>query len=150
MVTFLLIVLGAWAACLAIWWFVNNVVRKADIGRIKSRIVGAAAKKEKTGSQKQGPALIEVEDKNSNQYVAKMLHRFQLRDKLVTLLEQAGLKWSPAKLANACLTGFLIGFGVGCVSSPSISIGRFCGWPFSRRNALVICTTFAVLEACEI
>lgn len=118
MVTFLLIVLGAWAACLAIWWFVNNVVRKADIGRIKSRIVGAAAKKEKTGSQKQGPALIEVEDKNSNQYVAKMLHRFQLRDKLVTLLEQAGLKWSPAKLANACLTGFLIGFGVGWVFLP--------------------------------
>ena len=114
--TFLLIALGSWVACLAIWWFVNNFVRNADVGKIKNRLIGAAKKKEK--AQKQGPALIEIEDKDSNQFVAKMLQKYKLRDKLETLIEQAGLKWTPAKLANACLAGFLVGFAIGWVFLP--------------------------------
>ncbi len=114
--TFLAMAIGVWIAALAIWYMLSNLLRNSDLGKIKSRLVGSQKKTEKL--KKAGPALIEVEE-DKTKVVFRILHRFELGVKLRTLLEQAGLKWTPAKLVNFCLIGFGAGFGAGYLFLPS-------------------------------
>ena len=47
------------------------------------------------------------------------MQRFQLQTKLHDLLEQAGMKWSPTRLVNACLVAGVAGFFAGWVMLPA-------------------------------
>lgn len=114
--TFILIAIGVWIACLAIWYLLNNFLRSSDLGKIKSRLGGGSKKTEKL--KKQGPSLIEP-DQDQTAVSAKFIHRFELGERLQKSIEQAGLKWTPAKLVNMMVVGFGIGFGTGWLFLPS-------------------------------
>ena len=100
---FLVIVILIWVVALGIWWLCSNAFRHADVDRFKNRLLGTSkAKKEKSQT---GLSLIHTEAQQT--VLLKLLHRLRLHNRVQEMLEQAGLKWTVAKLLNTCL--FLFG-----------------------------------------
>jgi tight adherence protein B len=103
---FLFVVVVIWVLALGIWWYASKVFRHADLDRFKSRLLGTNRPK-KVKSQ-EGPALIQTEGAAGP--LLRVIEKLRLRDRLQTLLEQAGLKWTPAQLIQRCLLAFFAGF----------------------------------------
>jgi len=99
-----------WLVSVGIWWFLSKAVRNADADRIKARIL-EKPKKEKKAKVVTGPQqLIASEDFQQGRVALRLLKKFQLLKRIEDLLEQAGLRWKPARLVHACLGMFLAGF----------------------------------------
>jgi tight adherence protein B len=111
--TYILIAIGIWALCLGLWFAVSRYMRSKDAARVQSRLAGAPAKKKSSGKKKGSLELIEREDHTTGRLVMRLLQRWQLTGRMTKLLEQAGLRWKPARLAHACLALFLAGFVLG-------------------------------------
>jgi len=109
MTGFVIWAVAIWAAFIGVWWLVGRFFRKSDVDRMKSRILEKPKEKKEKGA-KAGPALFAGEDTSTGKLVLRLLHRFQLNKRMEELLDQAGLKWRPARLAHCCLFGFLVGF----------------------------------------
>jgi tight adherence protein B len=116
---FLAIFILIWVVAMGIWWLSSNAFRHADVDRFKQRLLGST-KAKKVKSQ-QGPALIHSEQAG---ILTKVMKRLQLQTRLQELLEQAGLKWSVAKLLNTCLFLAIAGFLAAWLMLPS-SLSRF-------------------------
>lgn len=99
---------GIWAVSIGAWWMLNNAFRSAEVDKMKVRLMGTSGKKGKKRGAK-GPALLQT-DESTGKVVMQLLQRFQYKEWAQTLIEQAGLKWKPARLAHACLALFLLGF----------------------------------------
>jgi tight adherence protein B len=109
--TFLLAVVGIWVLALGIWFSVSKWFKNADVDRMKSRILETEDKKEKKRAAAGVGSLIKSEDGGGgNALVRELLKRFELIPRLQALLEQAGLRWPPARLVQLCLIGAAIGF----------------------------------------
>ncbi len=98
------------------WWLVNRYVRQADLGKLRTRLLGATAKKTKAAPKRVD--LIAREDMHTGRYALRLLQKLELQDRLQKMLEQAGLKWSVARLVHACLGCFLVTFGIAWVFLP--------------------------------
>lgn len=112
---FLMLVVIFWAIAVGIWMVVSRYFRNADVDKMKSRVLNTdeEKKKKKRGKDQNSPVqLIQSEDKTTGRVVMHLMQRFDLTNRLHTLLEQAGLKWRPARLVHACLGLFLVGFFV--------------------------------------
>ncbi len=109
--TYILVFGLIWLGSMAVWWVVNRAFRNADVDKMKSRILDTAAKEEKKA--KAGPALPRLmngEDLASGRFALRLLKTFDLQNRLDLLLEQAGLRWKPAKVVYTSLAMFLGGF----------------------------------------
>jgi tight adherence protein B len=111
-VLFVVVWVGAVLAGYLFW----SARRSIDVDRIKNRLLGRAEAKRKAG--RKGPALMPAEDKSTGRMILHLLQRFQLKERLSTLLEQAGLKWRAARLIHGCLALFLVGFVVAASAVP--------------------------------
>jgi len=109
MLLYVIIVVAIWLVALGAWWMFSSASRRADVDRLKSRLLGTSKARRDQKSSQKGAALIRQEQKG-NALAAHIVRRFQLQPKLHDLLEQAGLKWSPAKLVNSCLLAAVAGF----------------------------------------
>jgi tight adherence protein B len=98
---FIIIAIAVWACALVIWWICSNAFRHSDLDKLKSRLVGTTKVKATKAVSSSG-SLIQADEKNLL-LAAKFLRRFQLQSKLEELIEQAGMKWSTARLVNTCL-----------------------------------------------
>ena len=117
MPVFLIIVVAIWLIALGTWWVFSSASRRADVDRLKSRLLGTSkAKSAKKSSQKEA-ALIR-QDQKGNALATQIVQRLQLQARLHDLLEQAGIKWSPAKLVNSCLVAAAVGFFAAWVIIP--------------------------------
>jgi tight adherence protein B len=112
LILFLVVWLGAVLAGYLFW----SARRSADADRIKARLMGGPEAQRKKA--RKGPALIQTEDKKTGQMVLELLKRFQVKERLAELLEQAGLKWHPARLIHGCLALFLAGLAMGMTALP--------------------------------
>jgi tight adherence protein B len=108
--TYVLLFAGAWVACLVGWFAVSRAFRSADVDKMKSRILEDPAKKARKAKAAAPAQLIHTEDKTTGRLALRILRKFQLLKRLEVLLEQAGLKWRPARVVHASLTLFLTGF----------------------------------------
>jgi tight adherence protein B len=104
MAFFAVLFVAVWLGAILAGWLAWTARRNANRGRIKDRLLGGARAKAKT---QKGPALIETEERNRGKLVVELLQRFELRERLKALIEQAGLKWHPVRLIHACLVLFL-------------------------------------------
>jgi tight adherence protein B len=91
------------------YFLLNRRMRRSDLDTIKSRLLGntpgnTAKRKSAT------PALMQAEDAQNDRMIIALLRRFQLRNRLQRLLEQAGLRWPVARLARLVLAGCLLSF----------------------------------------
>ena len=115
---YIAIFVAIWLVSMLAWWVLTNAFRSAEVDRMKDRLMGVAGKSKKTAAKK-NPKLLETDDPGTGQLVLRLLGRFQYQEWAQHLLEQAGLKWRPARLAHACLAGFLAGFLVVWYGGPS-------------------------------
>ncbi len=116
---FLLVAIGIWVCILGAWWVLTNVFKTADSGKLRDRLMGTSRPSRPKKGAKRPAALLAEEDKTTGRLVLQLMHRFQLQDRLATLLEQAGLKWKPARLIHMCLALFLCGFALGWLMMPA-------------------------------
>jgi tight adherence protein B len=110
---FLLLVIIFWVIAVGVWAIVSRYFRNADVDKMKSRVLNTdeeTKKKKKAKDQNTPIQLIQSEDKTTGRVVMHLMQRYDLTTRLHTLLEQAGLKWRPARLVHACLGLFLVGF----------------------------------------
>ena len=110
--TFLLIAVVVWALSMGVWFVVTQAFKSSDLKQIRSRLSGRdRAGKEK--SAKSGPALFSVEDPTQGRLAKRLLERYDWTAKLNEMIEQAGVKWKPARLVHTCLGLGLVTFFVG-------------------------------------
>ena len=103
---FIVIVVLIWIVAMGVWWLCSSAFRSADIDRFKHRLLGTS--KAKKAKSQPGLALIHREAQQT--VLFKLMHRLRLQTRLQEMLEQAGLKWTVAKLLNTCLFLFAAGF----------------------------------------
>ena len=110
--TFLLIAIVVWALSVGVWFVVTQAFKSSDLKQIRSRLSGRdRAGKEK--SAKAGPALFSVDDPTQGRLAKRLLERYDWAAKLNEMIEQAGVKWKPARLVHTCLGLGLVTFFVG-------------------------------------
>jgi len=107
--TFWLVVAVCWVAFLATWQVVNRFLRAKEAERMRSRLLGDSGAKG-VGPRAVPQMLIRSEDSRTGQFFLRPLARFNVQERLGVLLEQAGLKWRPARVLHACLALFLGAF----------------------------------------
>jgi len=123
MKVFWVVMISCWAAFLAAWWLASRVLKGADAKRFRARLLGAPRKRVP------GPrtrALLPVGDDRTGKFALRLLRRFEVHGRVQILIEQAGLKWRPARLVHGCLGLFLVVFAA-----------VWFGFPPGRRLALV-------------
>jgi tight adherence protein B len=98
-----------WLVCLAGWALATRIAEKAERKRLHSRLLGATSAPGKAPGGKT-PALLAREDRTTGQLLQRILARFQILPKVRSWLEQAGLRWHPARLLHLCLALFLAVF----------------------------------------
>lgn len=113
---FLLTIIGVWAAAIVAWFVVSRMFKKSDMGKIRSRLVEEPKKDRK--KEVGAVALLATDDIRNGRVVIHILQRLKLRDRIQAMLEQAGLRWSVARLVHACLGMFLAGYAVGWFALP--------------------------------
>ena len=107
---FWLIVGACWLVLMGSWWVVARLFRSSASNRIRSRLLANTARRSAASGAKAAPALIPTDDAHTGKLVLRLLARLQLKGRLQSLLEQAGLKWNVARLTHACLALFLAAF----------------------------------------
>ncbi len=109
MIFFMIVVVLLWLGGIGAWLMWSSGRRKADLDRIKARLVGAPETRRKPG--KSGRAsLIQTEEGAGGRLVQRLLKRLQLNERMKELFEQAGLKWNVSRTVHGALALFLIGF----------------------------------------
>ncbi len=109
MLPFVLILLVSWLGFIFVWWTWSRSRQRADLNRLKARLVGAQAPQKK---KRQGGSLIQGEEIDKGRFILTLLQRLDLNQRLKTFIEQAGLRWNLARTAHGSLALFLIGFTV--------------------------------------
>ena len=105
---FLTMAAGVWALELLVALLWRRARRQSDLNRIKERLAGGSAKQKKPA--RQGPALIQPEDRSAAQVVLRILDRIRLNERARLLIDQAGLKWKVARAVHGILALLLGGF----------------------------------------
>lgn len=116
MTSFFVILIFVWALAMAAWWLVNRYLRNADLGKVRTRLLGNPTKKVKAAPKKLD--LITKEDVKTGKVVLRLVQKLELEERLQKLIEQSGLKWSVARLVHACLGSFLAAFGLAWLFLP--------------------------------
>jgi tight adherence protein B len=104
---FALSVVGVWVAAVVVWWLVNRYFRKADRDRMKERILDKTKSERKAKGPAAAPALIAAEDQATGRVAMRIMKKLELNRKLEEMIEQAGMKWRPARLVHTCAALFL-------------------------------------------
>jgi tight adherence protein B len=115
-----ILLIAIWAAAMLAWFLISKYIKSSDLDRIKARLSGTnKAKKAKTG--KIGEASVMQQDLgNKNKLAQKIVDKYQLAPKIGNFLEQAGMRWAPARLVHTCLLGFAGGCILGWMLTSSI------------------------------
>jgi tight adherence protein B len=118
MVFYVTIFAAIWVVSLGAWWMLSNAFRSAEVDKMKHRLMGTHGSGKKKKQKEKGPALL-VTDESTGKIIMRVLQRYKYKERAQDLIEQAGLKWKPARLAHACLGLFLLGFLIGWYAVPA-------------------------------
>ena len=111
LMVFVTVLLGS----LGLFLLMGSSGRDQDIDRIKARLFDNDVKAKQPKSKKDkgaGPALINTGDEQEQRLVTRILARLRLVDRLGALIEQAGMRWSVARMIHASLALILIFFNL--------------------------------------
>jgi len=120
--SFVIVLIGIWAAAMLAWFLVSKYIKSSDLDRIKARLSGTS-KTKKAKSGKAGEAsVMQQEGGTKNRLAQKIVDKYRLGPKIGNLLEQAGMRWAPARLVHTCLLGFMAGFILGWMLTSSLIV----------------------------
>jgi tight adherence protein B len=135
--SFIFVIIAIWAAFMVAWFMVSKYVKSSDLDRIKARLSGTG--KAKKSSKVKGEASVMQVDAGPNNRVAqKIVDKFQLGPKIAVLLEQAGMKWAPARLVHTCILAFMGGFILGWMLSQTLLVASGLGLVASVAPLILI------------
>ncbi len=120
--SFVILIVAVWAVAMVAWFLVSKYLKSSDLDRIKARLSGTnKSKKAKTG--KAGEAsVMQQEDGSKNRLAQKIVDKYRLGPKIGIFLEQAGVRWAPARLVHTCLLGFAAGALLGWMFTSSLLV----------------------------
>jgi tight adherence protein B len=105
-----------WVVAVAAWLLLSRAVRRSDVGRISSRLLGSAkSQKIKVAENK---SLLQQE-RQAGRVIAHLLKKYNILPRLQQLIEQAGLKWHPVRVVHSCLALFILTFFLCWTSLPA-------------------------------
>ena len=117
MSNFVFVMLLVWAVALAFWLVATKYIKKSDVDRVKSRLLG----REKTKAEK-GPVaattVFHTKQATNNKVAEMLVEKYQLGPKLGSFLEQAGLAWQPARFVHLTLVALGSGLAAGWLLIP--------------------------------
>ncbi len=116
---FILMVL-LWGAAVGAWIVLSRYVNSVDAQKIRDRLIGTkkAAKKKAAAAASSQKSVIHGADAAPNKFAQMLVDRYKLAPKITELLEQAGLRWPPARLVHLCLLSFAGGVIVSYLMLP--------------------------------
>ena len=115
---FFVLMIVIWAAALGTWYLVSRYFKSSDMDRIKARLAGTTkAKKAKVKKETGEQTVIQQEVTNQNKFAQKIVDKYELGPKIGVILEQAGVRWTPARFIHICILCFGGGFLFGWMTS---------------------------------
>jgi tight adherence protein B len=118
MAMFLILAVVVWSVALGVWYVVSRYLRSSDSVRIKERLVGSTKGKKKSKEAGEAASVLHTQGTPQNKLAHLLVERYRLGPRLSALLEQAGLKWTPARLMHLCLMAFALATGAVWVTLP--------------------------------
>jgi tight adherence protein B len=115
---FLPLAIVVWLAAMLGWYLISKYFKSADADKIKQRLTGVGKARKKTKQGKDGEQSIIHKQQSGNKFAQLLIEKYQLGPKIQLFLEQAGLRWSPARLVHLCIMAFGAGFVVAWVVLP--------------------------------
>ncbi len=116
---FLLLLVMVWVVAVGAWIVLSKYATSADAQKIKDRLVGTSkAKKSKKKDTPEQQSVIHQQGQAVNKVAQMLVDKYKLAPKIEALLEQAGLRWPPARLVHLCLLAFGGGVVVAYVLLP--------------------------------
>jgi tight adherence protein B len=121
-------ILAIWALAMAAWFAVSKYFKSADVDRIKQRLTGPARVRTKAnGDRTETQSVMQTQQTSRNKLAVMLVEKYQLGPKILIFLEQAGLKWSPARLVHLCLVAFACGLVAGWMTLPISALSILTG-----------------------
>ena len=116
---FLIGILVIWAIFMVVWFLVSKYVKSSDMQRIKDRLTGTGKAKKTQKTKQQGPqSVIQTQEVAPSRIAQMLVDKYKLGPQILEFLEQAGLKWSPARLVHLCLVCLVAGFAASWLFLP--------------------------------
>jgi tight adherence protein B len=117
---FLLVMFVIWAIAIGAWILVSKYAKSSDVQKIKDRLAGSGKGKKANKKAGQGGAqsIIQTQAKAPSRLAQMLVDKYKLGPKIMELLEQAGLRWPPARLVHLCLVAFACGVAAAWMMLP--------------------------------
>ena len=115
---FLPLAFVVWMVAIAAWYTISKYFKSSDADKIKQRLTGIGKARKKTRENKNGEQSIINTQQAGNKLAQLLVEKYQLGPKIQLFLEQAGLRWSPARLVHLCIMAFGAGFAFAWVILP--------------------------------
>ena len=116
---FLPLAIVVWMAAMLGWYVISKYFKSSDADKIKQRLMGVGkAAREKVKAAKAGEQSVIHTQQGGNKFAQLVVEKYQLGPKMQLFLEQAGLKWTPARLIHLCIMAFAIGMVAAWVLLP--------------------------------
>jgi tight adherence protein B len=124
--SFAILMIVVWAIAMLAWLLVSKYLKSSDLDRIKARLSGTN-KTKKAKSGKAGEASVMQQESTKNRLAQKIVDKYRLGPKIGNFLEQAGMRWAPARLVHTCLLAFAGGTILGWMFTSSLIIAIALG-----------------------
>jgi len=116
---FLPLAIVVWLAAMSAWFLISKYFRSSDADKIKQRLMGGGKARQKSKEVKSGEQSVIQITQGGNKFAQLLVEKYQLGPKMQLFLEQAGLKWTPARLVHLCIMAFGAGFVFAWVVLPA-------------------------------
>jgi tight adherence protein B len=101
------------------WYVISKYFKSSDADKIKQRLMGVGkAARQKAKEAKSGEQSVIQTQQGGNKFAQLLVEKYQLGPKMQLFLEQAGLKWTPARLIHLCIMAFAAGMAAAWVLLP--------------------------------
>ena len=116
---FLPLAIVVWMAAMLGWYVISKYFKSSDADKIKQRLMGVGkAARQKAKEAKSGEQSVIHTQQSGNKFAQLLVEKYQLGPKMQLFLEQAGLKWTPARLIHLCIMAFAAGMAAAWVLLP--------------------------------
>jgi tight adherence protein B len=104
---FLSLAIVVWLAAMVGWYVISKYFKSSDADRVKQRLMGVGKARKQTKEGKAGEQSVLHTQQSGNKFAQLLVEKYQLGPKMQLFLEQAGLRWTPARLVHSSIMAFL-------------------------------------------
>jgi len=115
---FLPLAIVVWLVALAAWYLVSKYFKSSDADKIKQRLTGLGKARKSAKEAKLGGQSIIHTQQAGNKFAQLLVEKYRMGPRIQLFLEQAGLRWSPARLVHLCIMVFGIVFAAAWLLLP--------------------------------